>query len=172
MQFNGGVYDGDIWRQKFRDGSHCLLYLFDQLILCLKHKSLPSYFISQCNLLEGIKRTSDFQMIVERVRSKPLKYAMEFLTSIETFELGRYNDYITAAYIDILNKSSFQSAAAYIISNTDSEKDPKLHPNLCFVTATNAIVKLKSVKKQQICFMRTKDNFYKHFSKTLTTLEL
>ena len=113
--------------------ANCLLYLFDQLILCLEHKSLPSFFIPQCNLLEGIKRTSNFKMIVERVRSKPLKYAMEFLTSMKSFELSRYNDYITAAYIDILNKSSFQSAAAYIISNIglNSEKNPDIHPSDC-----------------------------------------
>ena len=23
MQFNGGVYNSDIWRQKFRDGPYC-----------------------------------------------------------------------------------------------------------------------------------------------------
>ena len=100
-----------------RGWANCLLYLFDQLILCLEHKSLSSFFIPQCNLLEGIKRTSIFRRIVERVRSKPLKYAMEFLTSMETFELSRCNDYITAIYLDILDKSSIQSA--YRTSNTN-----------------------------------------------------
>ena len=36
-----------------RGWAHCLLFLFDQWIICLEHKSIPSFFIPQCNLLEG-----------------------------------------------------------------------------------------------------------------------
>ena len=68
-----------------RGWAKCFLYLFDQFIICLEHKSLPPYFIPQCNLLDGIKLFKSFQILIQGIRLKPLQYAAEFVDSMLMF---------------------------------------------------------------------------------------
>ena len=87
---------------------NCLLFLFDQLIICLEQKSLPSYFISECNLLDGIEKLKSHQIIVEQVRLYPLKYAVEFMDSMKCFDWVEFED--TEYYINLNNFSSLSQS--------------------------------------------------------------
>ena len=110
--------------------ANCLLFLFDQLIIWLEHKSIPSFFIPQCNLLEGMEgiKLTGLLKIIKQVRSKPIKYAAEFVNSMKCFDSSRYSQHFTATNLDILAKSCLQSV--YEISNTNSDKGQNFPPNV------------------------------------------
>ena len=65
--------------------ANCLLYLIDQLIICLNKMTLPSYFIPENDLFDEV-RTSDLidelSDEIKRVRQNPLITAAEMLDSI------------------------------------------------------------------------------------------
>ena len=86
-----------------RGWAKCFLYLLDQLIICLEHTSLPSYFIPQCNLLDGIKLFKSFQIMIQGIRLKPLQYAAEFVDSMVMFHPKEHINHNMSASLRILD---------------------------------------------------------------------
>ena len=61
--------------------ARCLLYMIDQLYAFLKSKTLPGYFIPECNLMDSIEPSQTLFQEIIRLRSNPILYIARFLDS-------------------------------------------------------------------------------------------
>ena len=64
--------------------ARCLLYMIDQLYVCLKSRTLPGYFIPECNLMDSIEPQTNFCEI-RKLRKNPITSAATFLDSTRCF---------------------------------------------------------------------------------------
>ena len=65
--------------------TRCLLYMIDQLYACLKSRTLPGYFIQECNLMDSIEPPQTLFQEIVKLRSNPITYAARFLDSTKCF---------------------------------------------------------------------------------------
>ena len=70
--------------------ARCLLYMIDQLYACLKSRTLPGYFIPECNLMDSIEIPQTLFQEIVKLRSNPITYAAGFLDSTRCL---RYSDF-------------------------------------------------------------------------------
>ena len=75
----------DQW-QTTNGWAKCLFYMIDQLYACLKSKTLPGYFIPDCNLMDSIELPQTFFQEIVKLRSNPITYAGSFLDSTKCFQ--------------------------------------------------------------------------------------
>ena len=145
-----------------RGWATCLLFLLDQLIICLGNKSLPSYFITECNLLDGIKMLKSHQIIIDQVRMRPLEYAVEFLDSMDVFDMNAHKDYhksrtngsslqsFNSAYNTILEPFSYQNSCQHEITNSSKAE------TLIYEREKDFLQKLLKVDNPHSCLFRRK----------------
>ena len=74
----------DQW-QTTNGWARCLLYMIDQLHACLKSRTLPGYFIPECNLMDSIEIPQTLSQEIVKLRSNPMTYAARFLDSTRCF---------------------------------------------------------------------------------------
>ena len=84
--------------------ARCLLYMIDQLYACLKSRTLPGYFIPECNLMDSIEIPQTLFQEIVKLRSNPITYAARFLDSTRCL---RYSDFKVAEHIQDLCETDF-----------------------------------------------------------------
>ena len=64
--------------------TRCFLFLIDQLLICLRTKSLPGYFIPEYNLFDTLpkEQLEYFANVVHVIRLNLMKYAIQFLSTM------------------------------------------------------------------------------------------
>ena len=70
--------------------ARCLLYMIDQLYACLESRTLPGYFIPECNLLDSIELTKAFLCEIKKLRNNPITSAATFLDSTKCFRHSHF----------------------------------------------------------------------------------
>ena len=65
--------------------ARCLLHMIDQLYACLKSRTLPGYFIEECNLMDSIDLPQSLFSEIEKLRRDPISSAATFLDSTRCF---------------------------------------------------------------------------------------
>ena len=76
--------------------ARCLLFMIDQLYACLKSKTLPGYFIPECNLMDSIEPPQDLFREIRKLRRNPITSAASFLDSTKCF---RHSHFEISAHI-------------------------------------------------------------------------
>ena len=77
----------DQWR-KSNGWARCLLYLIEQLNICLSKRTMPGYFIQDYNLLDCFKPPHALLEDLKRLRKHPLTLAAAFIDSMEWFHMS------------------------------------------------------------------------------------
>ena len=89
--------------------SQCLLYMIDQLHECLSKNSLPSYFLQDCDLFNGVDISSLLLPKIAELRKSPLVHAAGFLDSTEWFDMS-YSKISEA--LAVLENQNYENATA------------------------------------------------------------
>ena len=70
--------------------ARCLLYMIDQLYACLKSRTLPGYFIEECNLMDSIELPQKIVSEIKKLRRNPITSAATFLDSTRCFHHSHF----------------------------------------------------------------------------------
>ena len=106
----------DQW-QTARGWARCLLYMIDQLYACLKSRTLPGYFIPECNLMDSIELPQIILKEIRKLRRNPMTSASTFLDSTRCFRHShcKISDHIQAfCRLDLTKENILKSQLIFL----------------------------------------------------------